>query len=71
MFVEPGNAVTYSSPCRTPSSRACPSQDSYAYLDDWVLGALADMGVESHWCRPLLDDIATDASAGRRREPGS
>ncbi|MGO4423524.1 lipoate--protein ligase family protein [Streptomyces sp. MCAF7] len=33
--------------------------DSYAYLDDWVLGALGDMGIAA-WYQPL-NDIATDA----------
>ncbi|GHF78468.1 hypothetical protein GCM10017667_02320 [Streptomyces filamentosus] len=33
--------------------------DSYAYLDDWVLGALGDMGVKA-WYQPL-NDIATEA----------
>lgn len=33
--------------------------DSYAYLDDWVLGAFGDMGIKA-WYQPL-NDIATEA----------
>ncbi len=33
--------------------------DSYAYLDDWGLGALGDMGIEA-WYQPL-NDIAAGA----------
>lgn len=59
MFVEPGNTITYS--LSVPASLVSgPSfADSYAYLDDWVLGALADMGIKA-WYQPL-NDIATEA----------
>ncbi|MYR42262.1 lipoate--protein ligase family protein [Streptomyces sp. SID5910] len=47
-------------------------QDSYAYLDDWVLGALGDMGIRA-WYQPL-NDIATDqgkiAGAAQKRVVG-
>ncbi|GAB2466795.1 hypothetical protein GCM10027162_72180 [Streptomyces incanus] len=43
--------------------------DSYAYLDDWVLTALGDMGIKA-WYQPL-NDIATEvgkiAGAAQKR----
>ena len=49
-------------------------QDSYAYLDDWVLGALGEMGIRAcAWYQPLTD-IATDqgkiAGAAQKRVVG-
>ncbi|GHH36046.1 lipoate--protein ligase family protein [Streptomyces candidus] len=59
MFIEPGNTITYSLSVPTALVQGLSFADSYAYLDDWVLGALADMGVNA-WYQPL-NDIATDA----------
>ncbi|MEV0444092.1 biotin/lipoate A/B protein ligase family protein [Streptomyces spectabilis] len=59
MFVEPGNTITYSLSVPDALVQGLSFQDSYAYLDDWVLGALGDMGVKA-WYQPL-NDIATDA----------
>ncbi|WP_369216869.1 lipoyl protein ligase domain-containing protein [Streptomyces flavofungini] len=59
MFVEPGNTITYSLSVPDALVQGLSFQDSYAYLDDWVLGALADMGIKA-WYQPL-NDIATDA----------
>ncbi|MER7956180.1 biotin/lipoate A/B protein ligase family protein [Streptomyces sp. NPDC096030] len=59
MFIEPGNTITYSLSVPDALIQGLSFTDSYAYLDDWVLGALADMGVKA-WYQPL-NDIATDA----------
>jgi lipoate-protein ligase A len=59
MFIEPGNTITYSLSVPNALVQGLSFADSYAYLDDWVLGALADMGVNA-WYQPL-NDIATDA----------
>ncbi len=59
MFVEPGNTITYSLSVPASLVSGLSFADSYAYLDDWVLGALADMGIKA-WYQPL-NDIATEA----------
>ncbi|MEU3830635.1 biotin/lipoate A/B protein ligase family protein [Streptomyces sp. NPDC029080] len=72
MFVEPGNTITYSLSVPESLVQGLSFQDSYAYLDDWVLGALGDMGVRA-WYEPL-NDIATDqgkiAGAAQKRIVG-
>ncbi|MEW2247971.1 biotin/lipoate A/B protein ligase family protein [Streptomyces sp. NPDC006975] len=69
MFVEPGNTITYSLSVPEALVQGLSFQDSYAYLDDWVLGALGDMGIRA-WYQPL-NDIATDqgkiAGAAQKR----
>ncbi|TJZ54498.1 lipoate--protein ligase family protein [Streptomyces piniterrae] len=59
MFVEPGNTITYSLCVPDTLVQGLSFAESYAYLDDWVLGALGDMGIKA-WYKPL-NDIATDA----------
>ncbi len=59
MFVEPMSTITYSLSVPESLVSGLSFADSYAYLDDWVLGALADMGIKA-WYQPL-NDIATDA----------
>ncbi|EFF93890.1 lipoate-protein ligase [Streptomyces sp. e14] len=72
MFVEPGNTITYSLSVPESLVQGLSFQDSYAYLDDWVLGALGDMGIRA-WYQPL-NDIATDqgkiAGAAQKRIVG-
>ncbi|SDC50922.1 lipoate--protein ligase family protein [Streptomyces prasinopilosus] len=72
MFVEPGNTITYSLSVPEALVQGLSFQDSYAYLDDWVLGALGDMGIRA-WYQPL-NDIATDqgkiAGAAQKRMVG-
>ncbi|GLF98010.1 lipoate--protein ligase family protein [Streptomyces yaizuensis] len=73
MFIEPGNTITYSLSVPEALVSGLSFADSYAYLDDWVLGALGDMGVRA-WYQPL-NDIATDAGkiagAAQKRLAGS
>ncbi|GAA3388763.1 lipoyl protein ligase domain-containing protein [Streptomyces roseoviridis] len=59
MFIEPGNTITYSLSVPDALVQGLSFTDSYAYLDDWVLGALGDMGIRA-WYQPL-NDIATEA----------
>ncbi|MFZ4239366.1 lipoate--protein ligase family protein [Streptomyces murinus] len=72
MFVEPGNTITYSLSVPESLVHGLSFQDSYAYLDDWVLAALADMGIRA-WYQPL-NDIATEqgkiAGAAQKRVVG-
>jgi lipoate-protein ligase A len=72
MFVEPGNTITYSLSVPEALVQGLSFQDSYAYLDDWVLGALGDMGVRA-WYQPL-NDIASEqgkiAGAAQKRIVG-
>ncbi|WP_329190909.1 biotin/lipoate A/B protein ligase family protein [Actinacidiphila glaucinigra] len=59
MFVEPMSTITYSLSVPESLVSGLSFADSYAYLDDWVLGALGDMGIKA-WYKPL-NDIATEA----------
>lgn len=54
MFVEPGNTITYSLYAPASLIAGMSFADSYAFLDDWVLGALRDLGVDA-WYQPLND----------------
>ncbi|MFD2080608.1 lipoate-protein ligase A [Actinopolymorpha cephalotaxi] len=59
MFIEPGNTITYSLYAPTSLIDGMSFADSYAYLDDWVLGAFnEDLGVRA-WYQPL-NDITSD-----------
>ncbi|MFJ4841238.1 biotin/lipoate A/B protein ligase family protein [Streptomyces sp. NPDC088746] len=72
MFVEAGNTITYSLSVPSSLVSGLSFADSYAYLDEWVLDALGDMGIKA-WYQPL-NDIATDvgkiAGAAQKRMVG-
>ncbi len=59
MFVEPGNTITYSLYVPGSLVEGLSFAASYAFLDDWVLGALADVGIEAKYLP--LNDIASPA----------
>lgn len=59
MFMEPGNCLTYSIVVPTSLVEGLSFERSYSFLDDWVLGALADVGVQAHYVP--LNDIASQA----------
>jgi len=59
MFMEPGNCVTYSLVVPGSLVEGLSYEQSYAFLDDWVLGALAEVGVRARYVP--LNDIATEA----------
>ncbi len=54
MFVEPGNTITYSLYVPASLVEGLSFQDSYAFLDDWVLAALGDLGIKATY-QPLND----------------
>jgi lipoate-protein ligase A len=54
MFVEPGNTITYSLYVPGSLVEGLSFADSYAFLDDWVLGALGELGIKA-WYQPLND----------------
>lgn len=72
MFIEPGNTITYSLYAPSNLVAGMSFTDSYAYLDDWVLGALAEVGIRA-WYQPI-NDITTDkgkiAGAAQKRLAG-
>lgn len=57
MFVEAENTITYSLSVPASLVSGLSFAESYAYLDDWVLTALGDMGIKA-WYQPL-NDIAS------------
>jgi lipoate-protein ligase A len=59
MFIEPGNTITYSLTVPASLVEGLSFERSYAFLDDWVLGALRDVGVEATYAP--LNDIASPA----------
>lgn len=58
MFMEHGNAITYSLYLPQSLVDGMSFADSYPFLDDWVMEGLKRIGV-SAWYQPL-NDIATD-----------
>ncbi|WP_084126265.1 biotin/lipoate A/B protein ligase family protein [Demequina sp. NBRC 110054] len=59
MFIQPGNTITYSLSVPSSLVEGLSFEQSYAFLDDWVLGALRDVGVEATYVP--LNDIASPA----------
>ncbi|MDD9205602.1 biotin/lipoate A/B protein ligase family protein [Georgenia sp. 10Sc9-8] len=58
MFMEPGNCITYSLVVPQSLVEGLTFEQSYSFLDDWVLGALAEIGVNARYVP--LNDIASD-----------
>ncbi|MCB2174802.1 MAG: lipoate--protein ligase family protein [Actinomycetales bacterium] len=59
MFIEPGNTITYSLTVPTSLVEGLSFERSYAFLDDWVLGALGGLGIDARYVP--LNDIASPA----------
>jgi lipoate-protein ligase A len=59
MFMEAGNCVTFSLVVPASLVDGMSFEQSYAFLDDWVLGALGDVGVQAFFAG--LNDIASPA----------
>lgn len=57
MFMEPGNCVTYSLIVPGSLVEGLSPERAYAFLDEWVMGALEEIGVQAHYVP--LNDIAT------------
>lgn len=59
MFIEPGNTITYSLSAPGSLVAGMSFEQSYAFMDAWVLEALRTLGIEA-WYQPL-NDIASKA----------
>ena len=72
MFMEPGNCVTYSLVVPASLVEGLSFERSYEFLDQWVMGALAKVGINARYVP--LNDIASDkgkiAGAAQRRVTG-
>lgn len=58
MFMEAGNCITFSLVVPASLVDGLSFEQSYRFLDDWVIGALADVGVRAHFAG--LNDVASD-----------
>lgn len=58
MFMEPGNCITYSLVVPSSLVEGLSFEQSYAFLDDWVLGALAEIGIKAHYVP--INDITSE-----------
>ncbi|MFE6506104.1 biotin/lipoate A/B protein ligase family protein [Nocardioides sp. NPDC057767] len=72
MFIEPGNTITYSLTVPDTLVAGMSFQESYAFLDEWVLRGLRSVGIEAAYAG--LNDIASPigkiAGAAQKRIPG-
>ncbi len=59
MFIEPGNTITYSVYAPGSMVEGLSFQEAYAYLDEWVIEALREVGIEA-WYQPLNDIVSTE-----------
>ncbi len=59
MFIEPGNTITYSIYAPLSMIEDMSFERAYAFMDEWVIEALAALGVKA-WYQPL-NDIASAA----------
>lgn len=59
MFIEPGNTITYSLTVPVSLVEGLSFEQSYAFLDDWVIGALHELGIDARYVP--LNDIASPA----------
>nr|WP_321457353.1 lipoate protein ligase C-terminal domain-containing protein [uncultured Cohaesibacter sp.] len=63
MFVEKGTAITYSLYAPTELVADMSFADSYAFLDNWVLKALNEIGIDAFY-KPLNDISSTKGKIG-------
>lgn len=59
MFIQPGNTITYSLYAPASLVEGLSFEKSYAFLDDWVIGALRELGIHANYVP--LNDIASPA----------
>jgi lipoate-protein ligase A len=72
MFVEPGNTITYSLYVPESLVSGLSFVDSYAFLDEWVVAALRDLGIEATY-QPINDitsPVGKIAGAAQKRLAG-
>jgi lipoate-protein ligase A len=73
MFMEPGNIITYSIYAPAALVAGMSFQESYAFLDAWVIDALKALGINA-WYQPLNDiasPIGKIAGAAQTRRRGA
>lgn len=63
MFMELGSAITYSLYAPTELVSGMSFQDSYAFLDDWVIQALRSLGIDATY-KPLNDITSPTGKIG-------
>lgn len=63
MFMEGGNCVTYSLYAPASLVAGLSYEQSYVYLDQWVLQALGELGVNA-WYKPINDITSTGGKIG-------
>lgn len=63
MFVEPGNTITYSISAPQEFVAGMSFQESYEFLDSWVIKALHDLGIKA-WYQPLNDITSEGGKIG-------
>lgn len=63
MFIEPGNTITYSIYAPASLVEGLSFQESYAFLDDWVLRGLTGVGIKA-WYQPLNDIVSAEGKIG-------
>lgn len=63
MFTEPQNAITYSIYAPEQLVKGMSFVDSYAFMDDWVLQALRELGVEAFY-KPINDISSSQGKIG-------
>ena len=63
MFMEPGNCITYSLTVPTSIVDGMSIEQSYKFLDTWVLEALAEVGIKAH-SQPLNDIASKQCNIG-------
>ncbi|MEN1940765.1 biotin/lipoate A/B protein ligase family protein [Luteimonas sp. MJ246] len=73
MFIEPGNTITYSIVAPDTLVAGMTFEQAYAHMDQWVIEALAGLGVKA-WYQPLNDITSSDgkiAGAAQTRRRGA
>jgi lipoate---protein ligase len=63
MFVEPENAITYSLYAPADLVQGMSFAHSYAFLDDWVIQGLRDLGIDA-WYEPINDITSSGGKIG-------
>ena len=63
MFMEPGNCITYSLTVPSSMVDGMSIEQSYQFLDAWVLAALAEVGIQAHY-KPLNDIASAQGKIG-------
>lgn len=63
MFMEPGNCITYSLSVPTSLVDGLSFERSYEFLDQWVMGALADVGIKARYV-PINDIVSEHGKIG-------